>query len=84
MRTQIIRIGNSRGIRIPKVLLEECGLDGEVELETRAGRLTVRPAVRPRAGWEEAFRRMAARRDDRLLDSPRIPSTRWEATEWEW
>lgn len=84
MRTNVIRIGNSRGIRIPKNVLQECGLEGAVELEVRKGRLVVRRAAKPRSGWEDAFRRMAARGDDALVDGKTWPPSRWDRTEWEW
>jgi antitoxin MazE len=67
MRTSLVRIGNSRGIRIPKALREQCHLQDEVELEVRGDHLEVRPATKPRSGWEEAFRRMHEQGDDVLL-----------------
>jgi antitoxin MazE len=81
MRANVIQIGNSRGIRIPKSLLEQTGLQGEVELEVRGEQLVIRP-VNPRAGWADAFRSMAARADDGLLD-PEAP-TGWDGSEWRW
>ncbi|MGE0826504.1 MAG: AbrB/MazE/SpoVT family DNA-binding domain-containing protein [Candidatus Binatia bacterium] len=67
MKTTIVRIGNSRGIRIPKALLEQCHLHDKVELEVRDDHLEVRPATEPRNGWAEAFRRMHEEGDDLLL-----------------
>ena len=84
MRTKIIQIGNSRGIRIPKAILEQCGLDGEVELETKGDRLIVRSASKARAGWEEAFQSMATRGDDNMLDTEAFIETTWDKDEWEW
>lgn len=68
MKTRIIRIGKSHGIRIPKPLLEQIGLKGEVEISVRAERLVITPAAPPRAGWASAFREMARNGDDALLD----------------
>jgi antitoxin MazE len=68
MKARIIRIGRSSGIRIPKSLLEQTGLEGEVELIAWGDSLLIRPVVRPRAGWEESFAAMARRDDDVLLD----------------
>jgi antitoxin MazE len=82
MKTRIVRIGNSKGVRIPKVLLDQTGLDGEVEIRTDGGGIIIEAVRRPRAGWEEAFREMAERGDDKLLDPP-IP-TKWDQEEWEW
>lgn len=84
MKTSVIRIGNSRGIRIPKALLEECGQPEEVELQVRRGCLMVIPTRKPRQGWEKAFRRMAAAGDDALLDIASRTPSRWDRTEWEW
>jgi antitoxin MazE len=83
VQTRIVRIGNSQGIRIPKPLLEAAGLQGAVELTSRRGELLIRPARR-RAGWAEAFQKMAQRGDDTLpADIPRTPSD-WDEEEWEW
>ena len=83
MKTRIVRIGNSQGIRIPKPLLEQSGLGEEVELEVRRDEIVIRAASRPRAGWDEAFQAMAARGDDALLD-PDAQSTEWDNEEWSW
>ena len=84
MKTRIVRIGNSRGIRIPKALLEQCRLGSTVELEVQDGQLVVRPIERPRLGWDEAFRQMAEQGDDQLLDRGALPSTDWDTRGWEW
>ena len=82
MKTRIVRIGNSRGIRIPKPLLEQAQLREEVELEVLDNRLVISSLNHPRAGWEAAFRAMAAAGDDQLLD-PAVP-TAFDRSEWEW
>ena len=56
MRTSIVRIGNSRGVRIPKAILSQCRLGDAVELEPHPNRLVIRPVRHPRSGWDEAFR----------------------------
>jgi len=84
MRTRIVRIGNSRGVRIPKPLLEQAGLGQEVELTVEDSRIVIAPARRARAGWAEAFQEMHARGDDRLLDQDSLSPTRFDKTEWEW
>lgn len=82
-RTRIIKIGNSQGVRIPKPLLEQSGLHGDVELEVRSGEIVIRSAEHPRQGWEERYEEMAARGDDALLDLGSTP-TDWDETEWTW
>ena len=83
MRTKIVQIGNSQGIRIPKVLLEQSGLRDEVELEAEAGHIIIRSAFPPRHDWETAFVRMAERGDDSLIDDSTGHSS-WDSEEWEW
>jgi antitoxin MazE len=82
MKARIIRIGNSRGVRIPKSLLEQSHLTDEVRIEARENEIVISPVRLPRQGWDEAFRAMAERHDDRLLDKPR--STSFDEREWQW
>jgi antitoxin MazE len=84
MKTRIIKIGNSQGIRIPRVLLEQSGLGEEVELEVQDAQIVIRPAERPRQGWDEAFRSMAEHADDQLLDEELTGQSRWDEDEWQW
>lgn len=81
-KTRIVQIGNSRGIRVPRALLEQAELGEEVELQAQPGRLIVRAAHRPRTGWAEAARAMRGRGQDRLLDAPTM--TRFDQDEWTW
>ena len=68
MRTNIIRIGNSQGILIPKKLLEESGLGTEVELEIVNEKIVIRSVGRPRAGWAEKFKLMSENGSDKVID----------------
>ncbi len=81
-KTRIIRIGNSQGIRVPRTLLEQAELTEDVELQAQPGRLIVRAARRPRAGWAEAAQIMGERAHDQLLDQP--TPTRFEEEDWTW
>ena len=82
MRTRIVQIGNSRGIRLPKPLIEEAGLSDEVDLRIREGAIVITPAHAPRSGWAEAARVLRESEDDQLLDPP--TATRFDEGEWEW
>ena len=82
MRTSIIQVGNSRGIRIPKPFLEQCQLEGEVELEISEKGLLIAPVREVRAGWEDQFTQMAAAGDDQMEDMPGLST--WDEAEWEW
>lgn len=84
MRTRIVKIGNSQGIRIPKLLLERSNLAEEVELEAEDNRIIIRSTKQPRQEWEHAFRLMAERGDDSLLDSVLPAQTQWDDDEWQW
>jgi len=84
VKTHVIKIGNSQGIRIPKLLLEQAALEGEVELLVQQDQLVIRSVRRPRHGWDEQFKAMAERGDDRLLHEEAPTLTQWDAEEWEW
>ena len=81
MKTRIVRIGNSRGIRIPKPLLEQTQLSGEVNISVKADSLIIRPVRKARAGWATAFEAMAKKEDAMLDEETR---TRWDEEEWQW
>jgi antitoxin MazE len=82
MKARIVRIGNSRGIRLPKTLLQEAQLEDEVELQAEPGRILISKTAKPRAGWAEAAQRMRALDEDRLIDQP--TPTRFDKEEWKW
>ncbi len=82
MKARLVRIGNSRGIRLPKPLIEEAGLSDDVELRVRAGVIVIAPSAVVRAGWAQAAARLASRSEDQLLD--RGAPTRFDREEWTW
>ena len=82
MKARLIRIGNSRGVRVPKALLEQCGIEDVVELSVTDSRLIISAVDAPRAGWAEAARQMSARGEDGLLDPPN--PTAFDESEWHW
>lgn len=82
IRSKVVKIGNSRGIRIPHAILEQIGLTDEVEMKIDGDRLIIQSAHRARQGWDEHFAAMAAAGDDRLLDEGVI--SQWDEDEWEW
>ncbi len=85
MKAKIIKIGNSQGIRIPKIILEQSGFGEEVELEVRDRQLILRPTRHIRQGWEDDFRTMAEKKDDQLLDEEYLADqSSWDSDEWEW
>jgi antitoxin MazE len=82
VHSKIVQIGNSRGVRIPRTLLEQAGLTDEIEMVVEDGKLIIHSTSQTRQGWAEAFASMAEQGDDRLLDE--ISSTQWDDEEWTW
>ena len=82
MKTRLIRVGNSRGVRLPKPLIEEARLTDEVELRVRDGAIVIARVGLARSGWAEAARRMRERDEDYLLDPP--TPTQFDEREWNW
>ena len=84
MKARVVRIGNSQGIRIPKSVIEQCHLHGDVDLEIQHGQLVIRAASKPRAGWHQAFEEMHRHGDDHLLDQEPAAMSTWDRSEWTW
>lgn len=84
MRTKIVPIGNSRGIRISKAMLEHCGFSEEVDLQAKNGALILRPVIAARTGWAASFAKMADAGDDHLVHEPAPTATAFDAEEWQW
>ncbi len=82
MKTRLVRIGNSRGVRLPKPLILEAGLSEDVELRVQEGAIVIARAALPRSGWAEAAKRLRTRGEDTPLDPP--TPTRFDETEWKW
>ena len=82
MKTRLVRIGNSRGVRLPKAIIAQAGLTEEVELGVRDGAVVIARTSSARSGWADAARQMRQRDGDLLLDPP-VP-TLFDEKEWEW
>ena len=82
MKTRLVRIGNSRGLRLPKPRIEEAGLNEEVEITLRDGALIITSADHPRAGWDAAVQLLLERREDYVFEEG--APTRFDDEEWEW
>ncbi len=80
MKTKLVRIGNSRGIRLPKPIIEEAGISNAVEVRVRSGAIIIAKVSGPRAGWAEAAKHLREQGEDRLLDPP--ASTHFDREEW--
>jgi antitoxin MazE len=82
MKTRLVRIGNSRGVRLPKAIIAQAGLTDEVELGVRDGAIVIARVTSARSGWADAARQVHQRDDDRLLDAS--TPTRFDEKEWQW
>ena len=82
MKTRLVKIGNSRGVRIPKPLIEEAGLENEVEMRVVEAGILIEGSPDARVGWDEAARRVRERGVDRLIDE--VVPTEFDQTEWTW
>ena len=81
-RTKLVRIGNSRGVRIPKPLLEQAGLGDEIQLRVMDEGIMIEPAQGLREGWAQAAAVLRERGEDGLLDEP--TPTGFDESEWAW
>ena len=67
MEVSIIKIGNSKGLRLNKSLLDKYNIKDKVEVILEEGQIVLRPIDNPRKGWDEAFKEMHENQDDQLL-----------------
>jgi antitoxin MazE len=67
MKTKITRIGNSKGIRIPAKVLEECGITEHVDLVVKGKSIIITPIKSPRSGWDNAAAKLAQKKQDHLI-----------------
>ena len=81
MELSIIKIGNSKGLRLPKALLDKYHLQDKVEVILEEEQIILKPAYQPRKGWEEAFARMHDNGDDELFMDDVFEDENFE--EWE-
>jgi len=83
MKTKVIKIGNSKGIRIPKPILEQCGIKDEIEIIVENNKIIIDSPQETRDGWDAQFYKMAENDDDILFLSDSMDNE-FDADEWEW
>lgn len=81
---KLVAIGNSRGVRIPKAMIEQVGLADEVELEVVDGAIVIRRKRRPREGWAEAAKLLAERGEELPPEILDMTETEWMRDHWRW
>jgi antitoxin MazE len=84
MRARVIKIGNSRGFRIPKLILEQTGIGDDVEIDVEKNKIIIRPVKNVREGWDESFKIMGEKGDDQSIIDDRNISHAWDEKEWRW
>lgn len=67
MEVSVVQIGNSKGIRFSKTILEKYNIKDKVDLILEKGQIIIKPISKPRKGWEKAFKEMSENKDDSLL-----------------
>lgn len=67
MEIPVITIGNSKGIRLPKAILDQYDIKESIEIILEKGRIILKPTSTPRKGWEKAFKLMSENGDDQLI-----------------
>lgn len=80
MEVAIIKIGNSKGFRLSKSILERYNITDKIELILEKGQIILRPVSEPRKGWDKAFRKMHENGDDQLLLDDVFPEESFD--EW--
>lgn len=81
MRLELVCVGNSKGVRLPKAVLAQCGFTGSADLEIKDGAIILRPVREPRRSWAEAAKALAATQENRLFDD--APNA-FDDAEWTW
>lgn len=81
MLLDIVKIGNSKGVRLPSVVLKECNITSQVNIEVSDGKIIMYPVKQPRAGWGKAFKKMHTAGDDAQIISEGVSE---EVEDWEW
>lgn len=81
---KLVAIGNSRGVRLPKAMIEQVGLGDEVELEVVDGAIVIRRKRRPREGWAEAAKLLAERGEELPPEILDMTETEWMRDHWRW
>jgi antitoxin MazE len=82
MKARLVQIGNSRGVRLPKPMIEEAGLNDDVDIHVKEGSIIITSNLKPRSDWADSAKLLHDRNDDVLIDSS--SSTVFDETEWQW
>jgi len=84
MKTSLIQIGNSKGIRIPNSLIEQYQLSGEIELIPSKSGLLITSSSRPRSNWKGIFKNSTTGQKDSDSSAWRSVLNKFDSEEWSW
>lgn len=86
IHSRLVKIGNSKGVRLPKTLLEMSGIKDEIQIFIDNGQIIICPLEKnnPRLGWQKSFQEMAQENHDQILDQEIVSTSSWDDLEWEW
>jgi antitoxin MazE len=82
MKARLVQIGNSRGVRLPKPMIEEAGLNDDVDIHVKEGSIIITSNLKPRTDWADSAKLLHGRNEDVLIDNR--DSTAFDETEWQW
>lgn len=82
MKGKLVRIGNSRGVRLPRAVIEEAGLREDLEIRIEGRTVVLSSPARVREGWTDAARKLVDRGEADLLDLP--SENTFDREDWEW
>ena len=82
MKARLVQIGNSRGVRLPKPMIEEAGLNDDVDIHVKEGSIIITSNLKPRSDWADSAKLLHDRNDDVLIGNSN--STIFDETEWQW
>ncbi len=84
LKTNLVKIGNSQGVRLPKAILQQIHLIDEIEIEIKKDCLVLKPAHSPRAGWDEGFKKATSAIPDPELEAWEKLQMKSDEEEWTW
>jgi len=82
LKAKLVRIGNSRGVRIPKPLIEQANLTDDVDLQVRGASIVISSEATPRKGWAQAAQELHRRGGDEMAFP--VANTKFDLDEWQW
>lgn len=83
MKTRLVQIGNSRGVRLPAGVIKACGFDNELEMRIEDGAVVLEPVRSVREGWDQAFEAMAEACDDTTVMGEDL-ANEFDREDWTW